>query len=100
MNNKSRGLAAVLLAVFSLILMRDLANDTDDDNFLMDDVENLMRDPLADIPKVMLSESRMSYVPPDRYTQRLLYHITTDKPVYKPGEYMFIELYLVDAFSK
>ena len=27
-------------------------------------------------------------------------HIYTDKPIYRPGDVMFIEVYVVDAFNK
>ena len=30
----------------------------------------------------------------------MLVHISTDKPVYKPDDVMFIELYLIDALTK
>ena len=30
----------------------------------------------------------------------MLVHITTDKPVYKPNDVMFIELHLIDALTK
>ena len=33
-------------------------------------------------------------------TDRLLAHITTDKPFYWPGEVIFTQIFLVDVFSK
>ena len=37
---------------------------------------------------------------PRRESERILAHILTDKPVYKPNDVMFVELYLIDAFTK
>jgi len=33
-------------------------------------------------------------------TERLLAHVSTDKPFYKQGELVFIEVYVVDALTK
>lgn len=32
--------------------------------------------------------------------ERMNAHIYTDKPIYRPGDVMFIEVYVVDAFIK
>ena len=51
-------------------------------------------------PKITLSENKEEYIVPPHEKNRLLAHLSTDKPVYKPGEVMFIEIYLIDALTK
>ena len=37
---------------------------------------------------------------PDDWTHRLEAHISTDKVIYRPNDVIFIEAYIIDAFTK
>jgi len=62
------------------------------------------RSPLMQVkssePQLMLKDNAEPYVVPEYEAGRVLAHITTDKPVYYPGEVVFVETYLVDALTK
>ena len=41
-----------------------------------------------------------SMVPPPKSSERILAHISTDKPYYMPGETVWVETYLIDSITK
>jgi hypothetical protein len=67
------------------------------------EVEVFVKNPPAVVDELNLEEEMFVPPPPPKIKvsdDRLLAHVSTDKPYYQPGETVFVEVHLIDAITK